>query len=69
MLDGDSVAMELNYIKANYPDTKQRCKAMFERWLLGSSATWNKLIAALEMVGLTFLADDIKKKFLFLTGK
>ena len=42
---------------------------MFDKWLLRHSATWNELIATLEKVQLTFLADNIKKQLLTITGK
>ena len=69
LLGGDNAAIELSHIKASNPDTRQRCKAMFEKWLLSRSATWNKLIAALENVELTFLADNVKNHLLTITGK
>ena len=69
MLDGDNATIELGHIKASNSETRQRCKAMFETWLLSRSATWNELIAALEKVQLTYLADNIKKHLPPITGK
>ena len=69
LLDDDNAAIELGHIKASISETRQRCKAMFEKWLLKRSATWNELITALEKVDLTFLADNIKKQLSTVTGK
>ena len=69
LLDGDNVAIKLGHIKASNPETIQRCKAVFKEWLLRRSATWNELIAALEKVELTFLADNVRKHLSTITGK
>ena len=69
MLDDDIAATVLGHIKANNFDTRDRCTAMFEKWLLSRNATWNKLIAVLEKVKLTFLADDIKRRLSTIPGK
>ena len=69
LLDDDNASIELGHIKASNPETRERCKAMFEKWLLSRSATWNELITALEKVQLTFLADNIKKQLSTITGK
>ena len=69
LLDDDHATTELDHIKASNSETRQRCKAMFEKWLLRRTATWNELITALEKVELTFLADNIKKQLLFAAGK
>ena len=61
LLDGDTGSTELSHIKASNPDTSQRCKVMFDKWLHRRGATWNELITALEKVQLTFLADNIRK--------
>ena len=61
LLDGDTGSTELSHIKASNPDTSQRCKVMFDKWLCKRNATWNELITALEKVHLTFLADNVKK--------
>jgi len=68
LLDSDTVAAELSRIKADKQETSLRCKAMFEKWLLSHSATWNELIAALERVRLTSLAVNIKKILSSTTG-
>ena len=69
LLDADNATIELGHIKASNSETRQRCKAMFETWLLSRSSTWNELIAALEKVQLTYLADNIKKYLPPITGK
>ena len=69
MLDDDMAATELGHIKANNHDARQRCTAMFEKWLRSCNATWNKLIAALEKVKLTGLADEIKEHLSTIPGK
>ena len=68
LLDAETGAAELSRIKANNPETHQRCRAMFEKWLLGLDATWNELIAALQNIELMFLADKIEKTFSSMTG-
>ena len=68
LLDSETSAAELSHIKANNPEIRQRCEAMFEKWLLGRNATWNELIVALQKVGLMFLADNIEKTFISMTG-
>lgn len=68
LLDIDTSTAELGRIKADNPETSQRCKVMFEKWLHRRTATWNELIVALERVKLTFLADDIKKILSSTTG-
>ena len=66
LLDGDNI--ELGHIKASHPETKERCKVMFEKWLLKHTATWDELISALEKVKLTYLALNIKKHVLSIIG-
>ena len=69
LLDGDNVNVQLSHIKADNPENiEQRFRIMFDKWLLNRSATWNKLIAALENIKMTFLADNIKKSLLSNTG-
>ena len=68
LLDDETGITELGHIKASNPGTQQCCKAMFEKWLHRRSATWNELIAALQKVELTTLADDIKKALSSMSG-
>ena len=58
----------LSHIRESNPETSQRCKRMFDKWL-ERNATWSELITALENVGLTYLAGIIKEKFSSITGK
>ena len=67
LLNGSDV--ELNNIEADIQGTNQRVIKMFEKWLTRRDATWNELIAALEKIHLTHLADNLRKKFLSSTGK
>ena len=66
LLSGNSV--EVNNIETDTQGTRQRVTKTFEKWLDRRDATWNKLIAALENIHLTYLADHVKKTFLSVTG-
>lgn len=61
-------SMDLNDVEADTQGTSQRINKMFEKWLTRRDATWNELIAALERIHLTYLADNIRKNFLSRTG-
>ena len=59
---------QLEIIEENSPrDVKKCCKQMFTRWLeTDTSASWKKLIAALQSPGiqLNYLAENIQKMVL-----
>lgn len=61
-------SVELSHIKASSSETSQMCRKMFDDWLNGRDATWNGLIDALDKVGLTYLAGNIKKNLSSITG-
>ena len=67
LLNGNIV--ELSNIEADIQRTNQRVNKIFEKWLTKHDATWNELIAALEKVHLTYLADNVTKNLLSITGK
>lgn len=56
---------QLDIIKENNQDIKSCCTKMFLYWLqVDTTATWNKLIKALEDINHNALAEDIKKVIL-----
>jgi len=59
---GSSYAGQLDVIELNSPkNVEECCTKMFEYWLkLDPTATWDKLIAALQSVGLNTLSERIK---------
>ena len=63
LLDGNTVALE--EINKKYPnDVNKCCTAMFKKWLqYNPEADWDKLASALDEVGLTTAAENIKSKF------
>ena len=67
LLNGNFV--ELGNIEADVQGTNQRVNKIFEKWLAKHDATWSELIAALEKIHLTYLANNIRKTFLSITGK
>ena len=56
-------AKKLDVIQANHPgDTEKCCTAMFNYWLqVDITASWDKLITALQRIGHDVLANKIKK--------
>ena len=59
--DGSNDALEV--IKNNSSDVMDRCSAMFQLWLdRQPTASWKKLIQALEKVQLNYLANQIESK-------
>ena len=67
LLNGNIV--ELGNIEADVQGTNQRVIKIFEKWLAKHNATWSELIAVLEKIHLNYLADNIGKNFLSITGK
>ena len=59
----DKYISQLNIIQKNNPvDVENSCYKMFEYWLsVDIKATWNKLIDALEEIGQSTIADEIKQ--------
>lgn len=57
---------KLNVIKANHPnDVKKCCTEMLQCWLeVDTTASWNKLIEALEHISHNALAEKIKQDIL-----
>ena len=55
-------AKKLDVFEANYPKNLERCcTEMFIYWLqVDSTASWDKLITALQCIDHNFLADKIK---------
>ena len=54
---------QLKIIQTDHPTDSERCCAkLFDFWLdVDTKASWNKLIDALEQIGLNALAEKIKK--------
>ena len=59
-------SVKLNIIKKDHPaDNTMCCRELFKYWLdVDTDASWNKLIAALEMIGENVLAENIRKNVL-----
>lgn len=59
---GSSHSKQLNVIKLNNPNSVEECcTKMFEYWLdVDPTATWDKLIAALQHIGLNTLSQKVK---------
>ena len=53
---------KLDVIEVDHPrDSEKCCTAMFKYWLqVDTTASWDKLIAALQHIGHDVLADKIK---------
>ena len=61
----DDQAKKLNIIQANHPaDTENCCTELFKYWLqVDTTASWDKLIIALNRIGKDVLASKIKRMF------
>ena len=59
---GSSLSGKLDAIEANSPkNVEECCTNMFQCWLnRDPTATWNKLISALQEIGLNILSEKIK---------
>ena len=59
----DHLQYNLDMIKDDYPAVKDRCTAMFEKWLKGdNTASWNKLIDALTRISRNDVAGEILER-------
>ena len=56
-------AKKLDVFQADHPGESEKCcTAMFNYWLqVDTTASWNKLIIALQHIGHDVLADKIRK--------
>ena len=56
-------AKKLDVIRADHPgDSEKCCTAMFNFWLqVDTTASWDKLITALQHIGHDVLAEKIRK--------
>ena len=61
LLDAEQ-AKKLDVIKADHPgDSEKCCTALFNYWLqVDTTASWNKLITALQHIGHDVLAERIR---------